>query len=83
MHLSFQLPLSKYLPIIKLICQIWREKKVLQLSPVSPIGQMPTLGQCTVLPFSDYFVREKIYSCKFLYGGLIVTTELRLASHIY
>ena len=47
------------------------------------MGQMPTLGQCTVLPFSDSFVRGKIYSCKFLNGGLIVTKELRLASHIY
>ena len=36
MHLSFHIPLSKYLPIIKLICQIWRKKKMLQLSPVSP-----------------------------------------------
>ena len=23
------------------------------------MGQMPTLGQCTVLPFSDSFVKEK------------------------
>ena len=35
MHISFYLVLSKYLALINLIGQIW--KKLLQLSPVSPM----------------------------------------------